>query len=326
MEFRKLINKNLAKCKSTIILLLCLVLLTATGFTNSTKNVTVIADGNKTVVSTVFDNPKSIIKQAGIKLDKNDSFNISTTRITNDSIITVKRAFPVYVNMDGTSKVVNTTANTVDELMKSLGLNKDDYITSLNHNEKLSSNSTIKINKVSSRLILKDQVEDFSVIEEDDNSMIIGKEYVSQEGKVGLTRLLVREKYKDGVKVSEEVVQKTAIVKPKQKVVKKGTQDPHHIGGRSYKKVIRMHASAYLPSDGGGSGITATGIKAKRGVVAVDPNIIPLGTKVFIPGYGEAIAADTGGAIRGHKIDLCMETYTEAINFGRKSVDVYILE
>uniref|UniRef100_UPI003864B31E 3D domain-containing protein n=1 Tax=Anaerovibrio slackiae TaxID=2652309 RepID=UPI003864B31E len=54
-------------------------------------------------------------------------------------------------------------------------------------------------------------------------------------------------------------------------------------------------------------------------------DVIPLGTKVYIPGYGTAVAADTGGAIRGNKIDLCMESYGEAINFGRRPVEVYIL-
>lgn len=96
-------------------------------------------------------------------------------------------------------------------------------------------------------------------------------------------------------------------------------------GDMTYASCLSMEASAYLPSDGNGAGITATGIIARRGVVAVDPDVIPLGTKVYIPGYGTAVAADTGGAIRGNKIDLCMESYGEAINFGRRSVDVYIL-
>ena len=87
-----------------------------------------------------------------------------------------------------------------------------------------------------------------------------------------------------------------------------------------------MEASAYLPGDGDGRGITATGIPATRGVVAVDPNVIPLGTRLFIPGYGEAIAADTGGAIVGNKIDLLMESYSEAISFGRQDITVYVLD
>ncbi len=93
-----------------------------------------------------------------------------------------------------------------------------------------------------------------------------------------------------------------------------------------YRAAYTMRASAYLPSDGGGAGITATGMAARRGVVAVDPNVIPLGSRLYIPGYGEAIAADTGGAIVGNTIDLCMESYDEAIQFGRRSVEVYVLE
>ena len=59
--------------------------------------------------------------------------------------------------------------------------------------------------------------------------------------------------------------------------------------------------------------------------MAVDPGVIPLGSRVYIPGYGVAIAADTGGAIRGQKVDLCMETYGECMNFGRRNIEVYVL-
>lgn len=97
-------------------------------------------------------------------------------------------------------------------------------------------------------------------------------------------------------------------------------------GAINYSNVMSMEATAYLPTDGSGSGITATGVRATYGVVAVDPRIIPLGSKVYIPGYGVALAADTGGAIRGYKIDLCMESYAECMQFGRRNVTVYVLE
>ena len=96
--------------------------------------------------------------------------------------------------------------------------------------------------------------------------------------------------------------------------------------GFSYTAVMSMEATAYLPYDAGCTGITATGIPATYGVVAVDPGIIPLGSRVYIPGYGEAIAADTGGAIYGYRIDLCMEDYYEAMDFGRRVVTVYLLD
>jgi 3D (Asp-Asp-Asp) domain-containing protein len=86
-----------------------------------------------------------------------------------------------------------------------------------------------------------------------------------------------------------------------------------------------MEASAYLPTDGSSQGLTATGISARRGIVAVDPDVIPLGTHVYVPGYGMGLAADTGGAIVGDKIDLCMEDASEAWRFGRRMVKVYVL-
>ena len=100
------------------------------------------------------------------------------------------------------------------------------------------------------------------------------------------------------------------------------------VGGDSvtYSSIMSMEASAYLPGDGNGAGYTATGMRATYGVAAVDPRIIPLGTRLYIPGYGEAIAADTGGAIRGYMIDLCMESYSAAMNFGRRNVTVYVLD
>ncbi|MBE6095847.1 MAG: hypothetical protein E7199_10365 [Schwartzia succinivorans] len=97
-------------------------------------------------------------------------------------------------------------------------------------------------------------------------------------------------------------------------------------GAMRYTDVMVMEASAYLPTDGGGDCITATGIPATHGVVAVDPDVIPLGTRVYIPGYGVAIAADTGGMIEGAMIDLCMESYDDCMDFGRRDIDVYILD
>lgn len=93
-----------------------------------------------------------------------------------------------------------------------------------------------------------------------------------------------------------------------------------------YTQMMSMEATAYLPTDGDGLGLTAMGIPATYGIVAVDPAIIPLGSRVYIPGYGEALAADTGGAIYGYRIDLCMEDYWQAMDFGRRNVTVFVLK
>ena len=97
-------------------------------------------------------------------------------------------------------------------------------------------------------------------------------------------------------------------------------------GYMPYTQVMDMEATAYLPTDGSAEGITAMGIPATYGIVAVDPDVIPLGSRVYIPGYGEALAADTGGAIYGYRIDLCMEDYYEDMVFGRRNVSVFVLK
>ena len=89
-----------------------------------------------------------------------------------------------------------------------------------------------------------------------------------------------------------------------------------------------MVATAYFSGGGGlnGNGITAIGFRAKKGIVAVDPRVIPLGTKLYIPGYGEALAADTGSWIKGNRIDLVFESLEECYRFGRRRLKVYLVE
>ena len=98
--------------------------------------------------------------------------------------------------------------------------------------------------------------------------------------------------------------------------------------GLNYSRVINMNATAYSPdpAENGGYSVTALGTPLRRGVVAVDRRVIPLGTKLYIEGYGYARAEDTGGAIKGNKIDLLFNTKAECRNFGRRNVKVYILK
>ncbi len=94
-------------------------------------------------------------------------------------------------------------------------------------------------------------------------------------------------------------------------------------------KVLTLSATAYDPSAGRGSRATfhtATGRRATYGVVAVDPRVIPLNTMLYVEGYGLALACDTGGAIKGHRIDLCYDNRTFARRFGRRKVRVHVLK
>jgi 3D (Asp-Asp-Asp) domain-containing protein len=95
------------------------------------------------------------------------------------------------------------------------------------------------------------------------------------------------------------------------------------------EKELTVEATAYTASCEGCSGVTATGINLKdnpdKKVISVDPNVIPLGSKVHVEGYGYATAADTGGAIKGNKIDVFIPSKEQANDWGRRSVNVKVL-
>ncbi len=95
---------------------------------------------------------------------------------------------------------------------------------------------------------------------------------------------------------------------------------------RKVKKEMKVNASAYSSQDPNCSKYTSTGQLLRKGIVAVDPKVIPLGTKMYIPGYGYGIAADIGSAIKGKKIDVAFETRKEALKFGRRDIVIKILE
>jgi len=158
-----------------------------------------------------------------------------------------------------------------------------------------------------------------------------GRLVKAQEGKPGAIIRTYQVSYEDG--------------KPHKKQVKEERQDPvptvFYMGkaGNGWQpsrgdfirhRVLTMSATAYDPSPEtigpGATGRTRMGYVATRGMVAVDPRVIPLGSLVFVEGYGIALACDTGGAIKGNRIDLCYASKSVADAFGRKKVRVHILK
>jgi len=147
------------------------------------------------------------------------------------------------------------------------------------------------------------------------------------EGAPGLARVVYRVLYREGLEVLRTLVSQQVIRPPVDAVIARapGPEGPSRglpFGGRW----LEMEATAYTPYSPGSYGTTAMGVPARRGIVAVDPAVVPLGTRLYIEGYGYAVAADVGGAIEGKRIDLCVETEAEAERFGRRMVRVHILD
>lgn len=149
-----------------------------------------------------------------------------------------------------------------------------------------------------------------------------------QAGKVEKTYLITT---RNGVETSRKLTGARVTQKSVDQIIMiPGTGKLPARGFFTRRKMLTMRATGYDPGPGScgphATGRTAIGLRAGYGVVAVDPRIIPLGTRLYIEGYGYAVAADTGGAIKGNRIDLGHDTRGAALRVGRRTVVVHILD
>ncbi|WP_346355191.1 3D domain-containing protein [Azotosporobacter soli] len=312
----------------SVFLALFTVLLLATGFTFAYKNVQIEADGTMLPLKTLHNHPRDVLAQANIELGPQDQYRLSTTAVADGTTIRVHRAVPVTVVRQGQSETISSGQPTVGELAQSLGYKQEEIVTIPPAATAVKAGMQVVI-KGRSEQIMEQEIEDAApVIRQADPTLEKGVERVEEEGKPGRRHVTLKQIYADGEEFGTEVLKETVEEFPQARVLRVGNRETVATsrGDVRFSRVMRMEATAYLPTDGSGEGITASGIRAQHGVVAVDPNVIPLGTRLFIPGYGVALAADTGGAIIGNRIDLCVEDYGEAVQFGRRAIKVYVLE
>jgi 3D (Asp-Asp-Asp) domain-containing protein len=193
---------------------------------------------------------------------------------------------------------------------------------------------TIRVVLVREEFETVEEVIPLSVVYQDDPTMDMGRYLVLDWGADGLIHREYRAVYEDGQEIERELLNEWE-QPPSDQVIAQGTKVVSFVetpqGSLRYAYSLEMYATWYRPADCGKSpdspwyGIAATGVQVHRGIVAVDPNVIPLGTRLYVPGYGEALAADTGSAVIGNIIDLGFADY-EVIDWYTRWVTVYILE
>jgi 3D (Asp-Asp-Asp) domain-containing protein len=168
-----------------------------------------------------------------------------------------------------------------------------------------------------------------------DFSMTSGTQRVIARGSLGERDVMVQFVQRDG-RTKSTILGSRIVRRAHPRIVAEGVGEYaafEHIENTGIQRTgyiaasaLNMIATAYTANCYGCSGITAIGRPAGHGIVAVDPRFIPLGTRLYIPGYGYAIAGDTGGAIRGNRIDLGFNSLRDAMLFGRREVTVYRLK
>lgn len=332
--------------RSKVSSLVTIILIGITVFIFSQRKVfIVIADGNQKKVTTFKRTYAEALKADNIFIGSKDKTSMPLdSKVENGKELTVKRAVNVKVDVDGKILNIKTAENTVDDMLTAEGISvRENDKISPSYDEVISDGLKVVITRLDMKILKETKPIDFAtVLRKDDNSQK-GMEKVIQKGEKGEKEVLVRVLYQNGKEITRTVVSETVKKVPVDKIVALGTLGVYSTSRGTkvlFKNQLRMWATAYSagyestgkrPGDYG-YGITATGTLAKRNQngyssVAVDPRVIPLGTRLYIPGYGYAIAEDTGSAIKGKKIDLYFNSKSELYkNWNVKWVDVYILK
>lgn len=311
------------------------------------KEVVINLDDKQFVVKTMKSTVKEVLKQNGINLDENDYISLpldTKLQSKKDNVINIKSAVPVTVIADGREIQLMTSKQTVREALEDdlINLTHLDRVEGADLDDEIVKDMKLKVVRVKKELVSQNEIIPCDVIRRENDSMDKGDFKVVKEGKDGVREKVYMVSYEDGKEVNKQILSDTVVSSPETKIVEFGTILNYTTARGEkfrYKKVMTMNATAYTASyeDTGKTpdhpefGITYTGVRARKGIIAVDPKVIPLGTKVYIeglgdvPDYGYAVAADIGSAVKGNLIDLYMDDRQTVKRWGVKKVRVYIL-
>ncbi|MBY0124473.1 G5 and 3D domain-containing protein [Bacillus sp. S/N-304-OC-R1] len=299
------------------------------------KQVHIVKDNEKKTIWTVAKTVDELLKDEEITISDHDKVQPNLEEeIENNLDIVVNKAFSLTLSDGGKEKQVWSTSTTVADFLSQQGikLNELDRIEP-KADTLVKKDDVIQITRVEKVTDVVEEPVKFAVVTKKDSSLAKGSQKVVNPGKEGLVTKEFEVVLENGKEVSRKLLNEKTVQEKQDKVVAVGTK-PLAVTmvasrGETGGNEIYVSSTAYTAHCGGCSGKTATGINLRANpdvkVIAVDPNIIPLGTKVYVEGYGYAIAADTGSAIKGNKIDVFFATKAEAYRWGRKTVKIRIL-
>jgi uncharacterized protein YabE (DUF348 family)/3D (Asp-Asp-Asp) domain-containing protein len=289
---------------------------------------------------------QDVLEAADIHLGPYDRVSkLLDAHLKNNEILVIDRGIQVQIKEGILSHTLEAySKSTVSEVLKQQGITLqthdkiDPTLDSV-----LNEGSYVTLKRIQKEVETTTTDIPYPVVFKVSPKLKVGESRVVKSGQIGQIQRTLEKTFENGSLIEELLISEEAISSPKEEVIEIAEEKffvtsrgkPYRVAG-----VYVMRATAYdlsfqstgkLPGDRG-YGITKLGTKARPGVVAVDPSIIPLGSKLYIEStdgfmaYGFAIAEDIGGAIKGNKIDLFVEDYALARRFGVRNVRVYILD
>lgn len=367
MELReKRIQKKQAQIKrkhkrciaALAILTVAVAVVPATFYNASAKEITITeinefeGTNESKKVKTRSDNVEEVLEEHGLDISEADRLNVPVEKpVSDNEDIVIKRGKRVKIKNGDSEEIVTVTKADITDALVEAGYIPGEYDRVSSNGDSLANADTIELVSIShTDEVVKEEIQR-GIEYVDDPDLPQGEEQVVDEGQNGIKEISHKVTYQNGWEAAREVTGETITLEAKNKIIARGTATPvpqktsvdsssipevkentGTINGYKYKRKITMTATAYStsPSENGGYTVSAMGNPLGYGIAAVDPNVVPLGSKVYVTSadgswsYGVASAEDTGGAIKGNKIDLCYNTNANA--FGRRSCVVYILE
>jgi len=314
------------------------VIVTTVTIMSMKKTLIISIDGKEETFVTYKGTVKDVLQEKGITLASKDKVQPSLeSKVSEKETIKLKTAIPVEIKSNGIQVQVLTAEDTIknmldaeEKTLQEQGIDFDKEIDEVSPSldSTIDSDTNVQLVKVQTTDLVEKQPINFDTIVEKNEELDSSVQKVKSEGVNGQKEITYQIVYKDGVEVSRDVKSTKTIVEPQNQVVVKGTGHVYASrggGNITYKKKISSIATAYS-----GHSNTATGRRPVRNqgglsTIAVDPSVIPLGSKVYVDGYGYAIASDTGGAIKGNKIDIYLDSASECDSWGRRSVNTLVV-
>ncbi len=329
---RDLLDRVMAKEKIiTIVVFMSLILIIAIGAAFAPKEVIIYHQNSVDKIYTTSQTVEEVINEVGYD-ETQEIFVVPNmdAKIRSGMEVHVFETEKINVYVDQREEKITMPMVNMEYLLESQGI-------VLEENDKLESNifvdedvKYVSVIRVKTETIEREVEISFNTALQPNNELFRGERNIVNPGEKGLKKEIVQVTYENNIPTNEEVLEEEIIKHPLDQLIEFGTkeriQNASRNGGlaetQRVAKEMVVESTAYTHT----GNTTFTGIWPYEGIVAVDPKVIPLGTKMYVEGYGYATAADTGGLIKGNIIDVFMDTHDKAVNWGRRQVKIYILD
>ncbi len=258
-------------------------------------------DGQARTLRTTAPTVGEALNEAGVTLYLGDSVNPTLSAPLSDGLtVRISRSSPVSITVDGVTLESRARGAKVADALSEAGV----ILTGMDYsvppeNANLRPGMAIRVVRVTEERLTEPILVPYETLYEPDPTLELDQRAVVQAGMNGLDERVIRVRYENGVEIRREDEGVRRVQEPTPQIIRYGTKIVIRVaetpdGPIEYWRKLRLYATSYHPSALGGDNVTATGKILKKGIVGIDPRLIPYGTRLYVPGYGYGEAADTG--------------------------------